>query len=298
MSKLFTLGSVLTLILISTTTAITAAALTILGGTTASSRDSGPMNAYGQTGSMATLQNIGAQYAVSIVPGASQKTNLIHYYPPLIAVPIGTTVAWFNNDPGQPHTVTSGLLNAPNSGAVFNSGIMPSTANSFFQYTFNKEGNFEYHCEIHPWRVAMVSVSSGIERGNNFEMSSGVGPTLNLTKDLRALLVFAPLTVPLDKSTPLTYNVTITKSNDPNNKLFSKTFTVAGEKLPVELVARSDINKTNVYGPDFSSTGAYHVEAPFLKGNAAYDIKVEIAAINSKQPQNKIADRFSLRTAT
>ena len=65
------------------------------------------MNAYGQTGSMATLQNIGAQYAVSIVPGASQKTNLIHYYPPLIAVPIGTTIAWFNNDPGQPHTVTS-----------------------------------------------------------------------------------------------------------------------------------------------------------------------------------------------
>lgn len=299
MSKLFTLGSMLTLILISTTTAITAAAaLTILGGTTTSTRDSGSMNAYGQTGSMATLQNIGAQYAVSIVPGASQKTNLIHYYPPLISVPIGTTVAWFNNDPGQPHTVTSGLPNATNSGAIFNSGIMPSTANSFFQYTFNKEGNFPYHCEIHPWRVAMVSVNSGIERGNNFEMSSGVGPTLNLTKDLRALLVFTPLTVPLDRSTPLTYNVTITKSNDPNNKVFSKTFTVPGEKLPLELVARGDINKTNVYGPDFSSTGAYHVEAPFLKGNGAYDIKVEITTINSKQPQNKIADRFSLRTAT
>ncbi|HEY7079661.1 MAG TPA: hypothetical protein VH500_08170 [Nitrososphaeraceae archaeon] len=54
----------------------------------------------------------------------------------------------------------------------------------------------------------MVSVNSGIERGNNFEMSSGVGPTLNLTKDLRALLVFTLLTVPLDRSTPLTYNVT------------------------------------------------------------------------------------------
>lgn len=297
MIKLFTLGSVLTIILISTT-AITAAALTLLADTTMSSRDAGPINAYGQTGSMATLQNIGAQYAVIIVPGASQKTNLVHYYPPLISIPIGTTVAWFNNDPGQPHTVTSGLPNATNSGAIFNSGIMPSTANSFFQYTFNKEGNFPYHCEIHPWRVAIISVSSGIERGNNFEMSSGVGPTLNLTKDLRALLVFAPLTVPLDRSTPLTYNVTIANSNDRNNKLFSKTFTVPGEKLPLELIARRDINETNVYGPDFSSTGAYHVEAPFLKGNAAYDIKVEITAINSKQPQNKIADRFSLRTTT
>ena len=47
-----------------------------------------------------------------------------------------------------------------------------------------------------------------------------------------------------------------------------------------------------------AGTGAYHVEAPFLKGNAPYDIKVEIAAINSKQPQNKISDRFGLRTAT
>lgn len=297
MIKLFTLGSVLTIILISTT-AITAAALTLLADTTMSSRDAGPINAYGQTGSMATLQNIGAQYAVIIVPGASQKTNLVHYYPPLISIPIGTTVAWFNNDPGQPHTVTSGLPNATNSGAIFNSGIMPSTANSFFQFTFNKEGNFPYHCEIHPWRVAIISVSSGIERGNNFEMSSGVGPTLNLTKDLRALLVFAPLTVPLDRSTPLTYNVTLANSNDRNNKLFSKTFTVPGEKLPLELIARRDINETNVYGPDFSSTGAYHVEAPFLKGNATYDIKVEITAINSKQPQNKIADRFSLRTTT
>ena len=99
MIKLFNLGSVLTIILISTT-ALTAAALPLLTDTIMSSRDSGTINAYGQTGSMATLQNIGAQYAVSIVPGAAQKTNLIHYYPPLIAVPIGTTVAWFNNDPG------------------------------------------------------------------------------------------------------------------------------------------------------------------------------------------------------
>jgi len=58
---------------------------------------------------------------------------------------------------------------------------------------------------------------------------------------------------------------------------------VPGEKLQLELIARGDINKINVYGPDFSSTGAYHVQAPFLKSNAAYDIKVEITGINSKQ---------------
>lgn len=252
---------------------------------------------YAQTGSMATLPNIAATYAVSIVPGAAQKSNLIHYYPPAIAVPVGTTVAWINNDREQPHTVTSGLPGTSDSGALFNSGIMPATANSFFQYTFNKAGDITYHCEMHPWRVAIVSVNSAIERGNNFEMSSGVGPTMNLTKDIRALLDFTPLTVPLDRSTPLTYNVTIFK-NDNTNKVFSKTFTVAGEKLPLELIAGSYINQTRVYGPDFSSTGAYHLEAPFLKGNAKYTIRAEIAAINTKQPQNKIADQFSLRTIT
>lgn len=75
----------------------------------------------------------------------------------------------------QPHTVTSGLPGASDSGALFNSGIMPATANSLFQYTFNRAGDITYHCEMHPWRVAIVSVSNAIERGNNFEMSSGVG---------------------------------------------------------------------------------------------------------------------------
>ena len=41
---------------------------------------------------MATLQNIDATYAVSIVPGAAQKENIYHYYPPQIAVTTNTTV--------------------------------------------------------------------------------------------------------------------------------------------------------------------------------------------------------------
>ena len=39
---------------------------------------------YGQAGS--AVQNTKATYAVSIVPGAAQRTNPIHYYPPVIAV--------------------------------------------------------------------------------------------------------------------------------------------------------------------------------------------------------------------
>ena len=63
---------------------------------------------FAQSGSMSTLQDSDVDYAVSIVPGAAQKDSTYHYYPPKIAVPVGPTVAWFNNDVEQPHTVTSG----------------------------------------------------------------------------------------------------------------------------------------------------------------------------------------------
>lgn len=247
---------------------------------------------YAQTGSMTTLQNTQAMYAVSIIPGAAQRDSPYHYYPPAIAVPTGTTIAWFNNDFGQPHTVTSGAPGAPDVASLFNSGIMPATANSFFQYTFDKSGEIMYHCEIHPWRVASVSVSDSMEKRDNFELTSGVGQVLNLTQHSRALLNFKPLTVSLDKTTPITYNVTMTNSTDT---IFSKTFVTSGESLPLEL-ASSNSNETISYGPDFSSTGTYHVEGPFLKGNEEYTITIEIAAINASPPENPIRDEFTLGT--
>jgi plastocyanin len=271
---------------------LTISVLVILIFTAALTTITTTLNSYAQTGTMATLQNIQATYAVSIIPGAAQRDSPYHYYPPAIAVPTGTTIAWFNNDMGQPHTVTSGSPSASDAGSVFNSGIMPATANSFFQYTFNKAGDFLYHCEIHPWRVAVVSVSDAIERGNNFELSSGTGRTLNLTQNIRTLLDFKPITVPLDRTTPLTYNITILQNNI--DTVFSRIFVTAGESLPLELIAGS--NETRAYGPDFSSTGAYHLEGAFLKGNADYKIRVQITAVNAKAPETPIEDEFSLRT--
>ena len=252
-------------------------------------------DSFAQIGSMATLQNTPTNYAVSIIPGAAQKESSYHYYPPAINVPVGTTVGWVNNDFGQPHTVTSGAPNASDSGSVFNSGIMPATANSFFQYTFNNPGDFIYHCIIHPWRQAIVSVGDSYERGHYFEMSSGVGQIFNLTKDFRTLLDIQPLTVPLDKTTPLAYNVTIVKN--ANTTVFSDTFVTNGESLPLELI-KSNANETFVYGPDFSSTGAYHIDAPFLSGDSEYTITVELVAINSKVPESIIKDEFSFKTVT
>jgi plastocyanin len=254
-----------------------------------------------QIGSMATLQNIDATYAVSIIPGAAQRESAYHYYPPAIAVPTDTTVAWFNNDFGQPHTVTSGSPNASDIGTVFNSGIMPATANSFFQYTFDESGEIAYYCIIHPWRTAVVSVSDAIERGSNFELSSGTGPTWDFNKDFRTLLSIEPLTVPLDRTTPLTYNITISRNGNSTggdmavNNVFSDTYITSGEALALELV-RGISNETISYGPDFSSTGAYHIEGPFFSGNSNYTIRAQITSINAQPPQNQIVDEFSLKT--
>jgi plastocyanin len=253
------------------------------------------LNVTAQPGSMATLQNILATYVVSIVPGAAQRDSTYHYFPPAIAVPVHTTVGWINNDFGQPHTVTSGVPGSPDN--MFNSGLMPATANSFFQYTFDSPGDFSYYCIIHPWRLAAVSVSDSIARGVNFELAYGTGPVWNFSKDFRTLLSFAPRTVPLDRTTPLVYNVTIySNGTGAENKIFSKTFVTAGEKLPLELIRGE--NQTITFGPDFSSTGAYHVQGPIFTENANYTIRSEISAINGRAPETPLTDEFSLRTVT
>jgi hypothetical protein len=98
--------------------------------------------------------------------------------------------------------VTSGLENSSDKGTVFNSGIIPYT--SFFQYTFANASEYVYHCDIHPWRVAKVSVSDAFEKGDNFIMASGTGSTISLSKNDRTLLDFRPTTVTAHETMPLT----------------------------------------------------------------------------------------------
>lgn len=246
-------------------------------------------------GSMATLQNVDATYAVSIIPGAAQRDSLYHYYPPQIAVPTGTTVGWFNNDYGQPHTVTSGKPGANDSGSIFNSGLMPATANSFFQYTFNQDGEFVYHCNIHPWRVALVSAASTLFSGGSFDIKLGSGSTWDISNIPRVLMDFSPKTVPLDGSTPLTFNVTISEDGQTNSQVVSHLFNTYGRSLPLELVS-SNTNETTVYGPDFSSTGAYHIESDFKKGTS-YPISVEIVSMNGQPVDIPIKASFELKTS-
>ena len=250
---------------------------------------------FAQTGSMSNVPKENPDYAVNIVPGASLKETPFHYYPPKIAIPIDTTVAWLNLDVGQPHTVTSGQPGAADKGVVFNSGVMPAFPVRSFEFTFSQPGEVLYHCIIHPWRVASVSVSDASFTGESFDIGLGSGATWNISSTPRVLMDISPKTVPLDKVTPITYNVTI--NDGGNNKiLLSELFTTGGESLPLELVSGMG-NETSFYGPDFTTTGAYHVQSDFKKSNS-YPINVEIVSIDGKPVEFPIKASFSLKTSS
>ena len=113
----------------------------------------------------------------------------------------------------------------------------------------------------------------------------GSGGTWDISSTPRVLMDISPKTVPLDKTTPITYNVTINDGAN-NQTLFSHLYTTAGESLPLELVSGIG-NETSSYGPDFSSTGAYHVQSDFKKGSS-YPISVEIVSVDSKPVEKSI----------
>jgi hypothetical protein len=233
-------------------------------------------------------------YVVRIIPGAAFEDSLFHYYPEQIAIPVGTTVAWANDDPGQLHTVTSGTPYDPSN--VFNSGIIPYT--SLFQYTFDEPGTFDYHCIIHPWRIGTVTVSDAVERGHNFEFRSGTGPTLDLTQHNSTVLEFKPITFTPQEDTPTTYNVSLLTPNT-REEVFSESFFTLNNDLQVELINNATMNRTAVYGPDVTDpiTGTYHVMGNLFRTNGEYTIRVEVVAIGNTAPSPRIVDEFPIQIA-
>jgi plastocyanin len=241
-------------------------------------------------------------YVVDIVAGSAQKDSNLGYVPSDISIPAGTTIAWFNDDPGQSHTVTSGLSNSSDKGKDFNSGIIPYS--SFFFYTFDKPGLYHYHDSINPSLEGSVYVSSAIEVGHNFRLTSGanIGPSANLTdtrtmwtldksKNDRVLFNLEPTTIQVDKTTPITYQITFFKDANP---IFSKAFFSLGNVFQFELID-SENNQTTVYGPDFTDpiTGAYHIQTSLEDGE--YTMRSEITAIGSNILEQEIFDEFKGR---
>jgi plastocyanin len=82
-----------------------------------------------------------------------EKSSIVNisgnkFDPAELAVDVGTTVTWSNND-SVTHTITG-------ANGIFNSGDLKSGQN--FGYTFNEPGTFDYTCTIHPGMKGTVTV--------------------------------------------------------------------------------------------------------------------------------------------
>lgn len=83
-----------------------------------------------------------------------EKTNEC-FIPYNVSVGVGETVTWSNDDVAA-HTVTSGLIeNGPD--GLFDSGLLP--AGGIFEFTFEKAGEYDYYCIVHPWMLGKATVS-------------------------------------------------------------------------------------------------------------------------------------------
>ena len=96
--------------------------------------------------------------SVSIANGASVPTNEEFFAPDNVQVTVGSMVTWKNDDTAS-HTVTSGTVqnNTPTPDGRFDSGIL--NAGDSFPFVFDKAGEYQYYCTIHPWMTAKVTAS-------------------------------------------------------------------------------------------------------------------------------------------
>ena len=100
--------------------------------------------AFVAAGVMALL--IGAHALAATPPTIGIKE--FKYGPPILSVPVGTTVTWVNHDE-EPHTVTSAT------GAFASAGLVNEDT---FAQKFTKPGTYEYFCKVHPFMKGTVVV--------------------------------------------------------------------------------------------------------------------------------------------
>lgn len=103
---------------------------------------------------------VGDPNTVNMPAGAYDPANAATAYTPaVLSVAVGTTVTWINND-SVFHTITSGTSNgttATPDGLFDSDQVQPGES---FEYTFDEEGTFDYHCTPHPWMKAQVEVTA------------------------------------------------------------------------------------------------------------------------------------------
>ena len=79
--------------------------------------------------------------------------NNFVFVPDALTIRAGDTVIWRHEQDGIPHTSTSGIKNAADAGAIFDSrGGVPNARMrepDTFSQIFNDTGTFPYHCVVH-----------------------------------------------------------------------------------------------------------------------------------------------------
>jgi len=81
-----------------------------------------------------------------------EKNEKYSFQPATLSIKVGTEVMWVNSS-DAPHTVTSD-----------SAGVFGTTSNiaehQNFTFTFTSAGTFPYHCNIHPYMKATITVTS------------------------------------------------------------------------------------------------------------------------------------------
>ena len=81
-----------------------------------------------------------------------EQSEHYSFQPATLSIKVGTQVEW-QNVSDAPHTVTS------DTAGVFGT-TSNMTKNQTFKFTFTKAGTFHYHCNIHPYMMATITVTS------------------------------------------------------------------------------------------------------------------------------------------
>ncbi|MEM2759414.1 MAG: plastocyanin/azurin family copper-binding protein [Nitrososphaerales archaeon] len=96
---------------------------------------------------------------ISIPTGASVPGSKA-YDPDDITVAKGTTIIWINND-NVVHTVTSGTIEEPNFGELFDSGSIRVNGKWSLNTAELEPGTYVYFCTFHPLMTGKFTVSEG-----------------------------------------------------------------------------------------------------------------------------------------
>ncbi len=107
-------------------------------------------------GAGATLAACGGTSSTAVAPASTDGNTItiknFAFGPASLHVSTGTTVTWTNNDTTT-HTTTADK-SAPQ---AWDSGNL--TPNTSYAVTFSKPGTYSYHCDIHNYMTATITVA-------------------------------------------------------------------------------------------------------------------------------------------